>query len=135
MPERILTRERQTYLDERIAARFARHFDDMFDGDSIDMDGILKLLEEQRQVLARKHPDEYPEGASREDVLVNLLNRIAGRTIMSTDQVVEFALLWGERFGAGEYDADRRYRNMIQNTRFREQLDRAGEILQQIQSE
>lgn len=112
--ERGLSEERRAYLEQRITKTFPLYPFALRDHD-ITFDEIQKFLEDEALRLSREEAEIYPDGASKEDVLANYLKSLSH--FLSTEQVFELGLLWGERFGAGEFDPQARQANLINNTR------------------
>ena len=116
--ERGLSEERSAYLKERKTGSFHELFGYHFGNRGRTMEQVQKMLEKTMSELSRNQPDAYPDGASKEDALVCLFERyVISSSSSSTDEILGFALLWGERFGAGEFDPQARQANLINNTR------------------
>lgn len=114
--KRGLSEERRAYLEERITGSFHELFGYHFGNRGRTMEQVQKILEKTMSELSRDRPDAYPDGASKEDALVCLFEQHV-HGFSSTDEILGFALLWGERFGAGEFDPQARQANLINNTR------------------
>src|SRR3989344_7101574 len=96
-----LSKERKAYLEERITGSFHEIFGYHFGEGGKSMEEVQEILEKTRSQLSRNRPDAYPDGASKEEALVYLFEKyVTG--FGSEDEIFGFALLWGERFGAGE---------------------------------
>lgn len=113
--ERGLSEERKAYLEQRITESFPYYPYELRDHD-LTFDEIQKFLEDEARRSSKKNAAKYPDGASKEDVLADYLSSL--HHFLSTEQVFELALLWGERFGAGEFDSEVRVTNLINNTKF-----------------
>lgn len=113
--KRGLSEERKAYLEQRITESFPYYPHELRERD-LTFDEIQKFLEDETRRSSKKNAAKYPDGASKEDILADYLTSLS--QFLSTEQVFELALLWGERFGAGEFNSETRTTNLINNARF-----------------
>lgn len=112
-----LSAERVAYLEGRITQMFVDLTCRELFLEEVTMDKIDSILEEKMSKLFKEQPEIYPDGASKEDALARLLVYVQG--FNASDEVLAFGLLWGERFGAGEFDPSERVDHFVRDVKIR----------------